>query len=750
MAIDMEEMLQSQGQTSMGLKTVPWAGVLPLSARSEVSPTPENQTFFPEEIVLILNWHSGNDQPSFAKATPFVVGLNRQGRIAGPEWIVSPSLPQRPHDVLVFQNTGKQTHQDGMTTLHINLKRLPQKIEHLLFILAGPTQGFKGDFSLQSSIRHLETDQDVLCFKQTLSENTAPSETKALTLLHGLLRRQRQGPQAPVSSSPNTCWAFHALGQSSQLSPNRLLTGLRQDTPLGEQPVPHRAKVTPSPSSGASYTLPKAILAKAQTLLPDQLKADFDLLDCMLDRPGRSDHLLLQKKNTKQLFLLKLYRDGFDPQSHLYRNLTKMFPSLVIGIHAHGRRKGRAWELQDCAGGGAGRLLMELGRQSRSISPKAIENCGAGALLRVMLGHLAWSLSQLHRQGVVHNALRPQAIQLRSAAPLMLVLNDFGRLENGSPIESRIQDPRLRWYQAPECRQNPDLISPKGDFWSLGMIMTECLLGRHPLALPSARKNTTKGMAPISVLPAQLAEIADPHWRKLCEGLLKVDLKERWDAKDIFEHWLGAEQFHEDTPPIQTRKQPSLPIKKPKAQKKPPLSLPEQAVLREKVENNPYDLSGHEAKTSSAIKGDSHRIDLYKTLKSKQSGMSQISLKPFKSNQKGFQLSRASRQYSYRLQGKYALESLKEAKDEYISISVLLKFHDSQENILGEHRRYITLAPEEEEISFDWMNISAPTGSLRNLDRVSIHVFEEGERYKTTPKQSFFFTKEGQIINAKT
>jgi hypothetical protein len=73
------------------------------------------------------------------------------------------------------------------------------------------------------------------------------------------------------------------------------------------------------------------------------------------------------------------------------------------------------------------------------------------------------------------------------------------------------------------------------DWWSLGMIVAELLIGRHPLAEVDMR---TIGYA-IANGWIDLSPVTDPRWRLLVRGLLTVDYDHRWTSVQVRE-WLSG------------------------------------------------------------------------------------------------------------------------------------------------------------------------------------------------------------------
>jgi len=97
----------------------------------------------------------------------------------------------------------------------------------------------------------------------------------------------------------------------------------------------------------------------------------------------------------------------------------------------------------------------------------------------LVLRQLTDALTHIGTSEMLHGDVKPGNILVRSKSPLHLVLVDFGvshELEDGSVSASAFEGSAL--YVAPERRDGT--LSLKSDWWSLGIVMLELLLGRYP------------------------------------------------------------------------------------------------------------------------------------------------------------------------------------------------------------------------------------------------------------------------------
>jgi serine/threonine protein kinase len=168
--------------------------------------------------------------------------------------------------------------------------------------------------------------------------------------------------------------------------------------------------------------------------------------------------------------------------------------------------------------------------------------------VREILQQLAAALDYVHRH-VEHRDLKPTNVLVRSERPLDLVLTDFGLAAKVRPgLQGSIYLGGTTKYEPPEARaqvriedgsgkvqQQILLHATKWDYWSLGMLLVECLTGRHPF---SDLSNASIVHRLVTSDLDELADgVADPTWKRLCTGLLLRDPAERWGQAEVA-RWL--------------------------------------------------------------------------------------------------------------------------------------------------------------------------------------------------------------------
>ncbi|MGW4277346.1 protein kinase domain-containing protein [Streptomyces seoulensis] len=165
------------------------------------------------------------------------------------------------------------------------------------------------------------------------------------------------------------------------------------------------------------------------------------------------------------------------------------------------------------------------------LPPKAVKS---------LVAQLWTALTALHGRGLVHRDVTPDNImvQTRRADTADLVLVDFGAAVH-RPEEAL--EPRSDWrgkplYLAPEAGLLRQSVSEAGDWWSVGMVVAQLALGRHPITF----RRDEEVLAEIATHDPDVGGIEDRRTRLLCEGLLTRAREHRWGAEQVRD-WLAGQ-----------------------------------------------------------------------------------------------------------------------------------------------------------------------------------------------------------------
>jgi len=241
---------------------------------------------------------------------------------------------------------------------------------------------------------------------------------------------------------------------------------------------------------------------------------------------GEADIFRILKNDDE--FILKLYRTGCVPKEEILSKTKKLsgeHPEHFIRLIEYGfDTETKKWY----------EILEYAKYQSLK---EIIDNNDVKQLnLEKVLSEIFNSIEILHQHNIVHQDIKPSNILVRSIDPIDLVLTDFGMASFFTDDTLHKTDPGkgTPLYQAPE--QLSGIVSPKTDYWALGIILLEIRNGKHPfkgLDLQHIKfALVTQGVEVSSELP--------PRDAILIKGLLTRDPKNRWGAEKV-KKWINGD-----------------------------------------------------------------------------------------------------------------------------------------------------------------------------------------------------------------
>lgn len=268
--------------------------------------------------------------------------------------------------------------------------------------------------------------------------------------------------------------------------------------------------------SSAGTTTPQAFQSFRRYTVCEQLPS-----------PGaEADIYIVQDAGTR--YVLKLYRYGIVPNEDIMRRareLGTLYPDHVIRIIEYGYEDAlsRWFEIQEYAVGGSLREYLKAKPDS--------------SLLNAIISEITEGLHVIHSHNVLHLDLKLSNILVHGISPLNLVFGDFGISSFLDPELSQkmttVKGTPLYW--APESFTG--VVGKEADYWALGMMTLELLLGRHPFSGIDTNvimyTLATKGV----VIPEGILD----EYELLLKGLLTRDPKQRW-TYDQVSRWLRGER----------------------------------------------------------------------------------------------------------------------------------------------------------------------------------------------------------------
>jgi hypothetical protein len=220
--------------------------------------------------------------------------------------------------------------------------------------------------------------------------------------------------------------------------------------------------------------------------------------------------------------VIKLYRWEARPKPEIVEKLGAISLKCVVEVYERGvMPDGRHYEVLEHVSHGS---LADLGRRAL-----------AADTLRLTLIELTNAVAALHSASILHRDLKPANILVRTLEPLDLVLTDFGISSVAEISLHATSVNRTAAYSAPEALAG--VVSRASDWWSIGVILLELLIGRHPFADIDERAVNLALVARGISVPDNLPS----GWEILIRGLLTRDYAQRWGEKQV-RAWLSGKR----------------------------------------------------------------------------------------------------------------------------------------------------------------------------------------------------------------
>ena len=255
---------------------------------------------------------------------------------------------------------------------------------------------------------------------------------------------------------------------------------------------------------------------------------------------SEADLYLIQKEG--QDFILKLYRNAMAPKQEVLGKiwaLSRDNPHQLVSILDVGfdAASARWYEIMEYLPLGSLRDIAFCWSDRRSF-------------VLAMIHELTRSLHLLHQNEIVHCDLKPSNVLIRSCNPLDLILTDFGiASQMASGVSLKMTSHKgTPMYWAPEAFSG--LVAPASDWWGLGIIALEYLVGKHPFDGFGQQQITYQLTVKNVEVPAGLGDM-----EMLLKGILTKDAAKRWGYEQIT-RWLAGERdipvYYENPEELQT------------------------------------------------------------------------------------------------------------------------------------------------------------------------------------------------------
>ena len=243
-------------------------------------------------------------------------------------------------------------------------------------------------------------------------------------------------------------------------------------------------------------------------LSPGDVVHGHKLLGQMQVASGESDLWLAESPEGKRV--VKFYRHGVIPLAMPAVAHPNLMPVIARGLH-----EDRHYEITP---------LMK-GSLQDCLKIKPLQEADLYRLLEQLLG----AVHVLHERGVQHRDIKPSNILMDENGGFFL--SDLGSA--GLSSNTCLTCPRnTLLYSAPEAITG--IYSKASDWWSVGMVLLESVLGQHPLQHLSGSSlflRLSTGQVDIPSLPG--------NWGQIVHGLLEPDHTKRWNESTI-RQWIAG------------------------------------------------------------------------------------------------------------------------------------------------------------------------------------------------------------------
>ena len=237
---------------------------------------------------------------------------------------------------------------------------------------------------------------------------------------------------------------------------------------------------------------------------------------------GEADIYIVSGPGEGSRFILKYYRRNIEPKHEIVEMLAGLGSDRVVKIIDYGlTAEGRFYELQQYAEHGALDAFIKN-------NPGSVD----AGFIRAFVRELNECLSGIHSKNIIHRDIKPSNILIRSVEPLSKALTDFGISSVSASLVHQTNYNRTITYASPEALSG--MVSKASDYWSLGIIVLEMLLKKHPYEDMDAKTITYS----ITTKEVPGVESITGEFYPLVKGALNRDDKRRWQYREVSD-WLA-------------------------------------------------------------------------------------------------------------------------------------------------------------------------------------------------------------------
>lgn len=262
---------------------------------------------------------------------------------------------------------------------------------------------------------------------------------------------------------------------------------------------------------------------------------------------GEADIFIAEKDGKKGV--IKYYRGMIKPKMEILEKLKELNHPDIVNVFEFGHYNNHFYEIMEYAEGGALDSRKDDGKTFKYLPLP--EEPTAGICREIINAYKA-----CHEKNIIHRDIKPANIYYRgvtenedgSFTGSDIVVADFGIssiMDEMAKLHKTQTASRTTGYAAPEVLSG--LISPKMDYYALGITLWELLTGKNPFETEEGRRrndahlirDTIEGRMADDILSREpkLSE----KMQRLIRGLLVVDPEHRWGYDEVSSHLDGKE-----------------------------------------------------------------------------------------------------------------------------------------------------------------------------------------------------------------
>jgi len=262
---------------------------------------------------------------------------------------------------------------------------------------------------------------------------------------------------------------------------------------------------------------------------------------------GEADLYIAMKNNSKGV--IKYYRDRIKPKTDILEKLKGLNHPDIVNLFEFGSHNEHFYEIMEYAEGGSldSRNADGTYKYLPLTEEQTIQVCK----------EILNSFKTFHERGIIHRDIKPANLYCRKCTETPdgaytgedIVIGDFGIssiMDETAALHRTQTASRTTGYAAPEVLSG--VISPKMDYYALGITLWELLTGQDPFVFENGKRrndahlirDTIEGRIADDILSRELKNITlGKSMQHLIRGLLVIDPEQRWGYNEVTRHFNG-------------------------------------------------------------------------------------------------------------------------------------------------------------------------------------------------------------------